>query len=297
VSLTSIRLREAWNWGGLSAKDLAVRTWHAMNQHETLDRAAVVAYYAMLSLVPLLSVTLAVALGAGSGVAAQIDDFARQFLPPQARDLVHDQVAKIQAASPVAILSFSFLVLLWSSSSMFVSVMDATNAAYGVRDRRPFWKRRAVAAVLTITEVVLLIAASLSVVVWPLVTGWIGLGSTAAAAATAVHWFVVVVILLTCFAAAYYFGPDVDQEWEWITPGSVLGVLVLVAASYGLRVYLHYGSSYNETYGTLAGVVLMLLWLYLAALALLVGAEINSVIEFAAPHGRAHGQRVAPRTE
>jgi membrane protein len=297
VSLTSVRLREAWNWGGLSAWELAVRTWRAIGQHETLDRAAVVAYYAMLSLVPLLGFTLAIAFGGAAGVAGQIDDLAGRFLPPEAQALVRDQVHKIRTGSPVAVLSFSFVVLLWSASSMFVSVMDAANAAYGVRDRRPFWKRRAVAAVLTVIVVVLLIAASLSIVAWPTVMGWLGLGGVAAAAATAVQWVVVVVVLLACFAAAYYFGPDVGQEWEWITPGSTFGVLVLIAASYGFRLYLHYGTSYSETYGALAGVVLLLLWLYLAALALLVGAEINCVIENAAPHGRARGRRVAPQTQ
>jgi membrane protein len=297
VSLTSIRLREAWNWGGLSARELAVRTWHAIDRHETLDRAAAVAFYAMLALVPLLGFTLAIAFGAATGVAEQIDDLARRFLPAEAQTLVRDQVHKVQTASPVGLLSFSFLVLLWSSSSLFVSVMDATNAAYGVRDRRPFWKRRVVAAVLTIIVVVLLIAASLSIVAWPTVMGWLGLGSVATAAATAVQWLVVVVVMLACFAAAYYFGPDVEQEWEWITPGSAFGVLVLIATSYGFRLYLDYGTSYSETYGALAGVVLLLLWLYFAALALLVGAEINCVIELAAPHGRAHGQRMAPQAQ
>ena len=297
MSLTTVRLREVWNWGGLSAWQLAVRTWRAMDQHETLDRAAAVAFYAMLALVPLLGFTLAIALGTAPGVANEIDDLSRRFLPPEARSIVHDQIQKIRAAPPTGVLSLSFLVLLWSASSLFVGVMDATNAAYGVRDRRPFWKRRLVAAVLTVIMGALLVAASMSMVAWPTVMGWLGLGGVAAAAATAVQWLVVVVVLLTCFAAAYYFGPDVEQEWEWITPGSAFGVLVLIAASYGFRLYLHYGTSYSETYGALAGVVLMLLWLYIASLVLLVGAEINCVIELAAPHGRAHGQRAAPQTE
>ncbi len=297
MSLTTVRLREAWNWGGLSAKQLAVRTWRAMDQHETFDRAAGVAFYAMLALVPLLGFTLAIALGTAPGVANEIDDLARRFLPEEARPIVHEQIQKIRAAPPTGVLSLSFLVLLWSASSLFVGVMDATNAAYGVRDRRPFWKRRLVAAVLTLIMGALLVAASLSVVAWPTVMGWVGLSDAAKAAATAVQWLVVVVVLLACFSAAYYFGPDVEQEWEWITPGSVFGVLVLIAASYGFRLYLHYGSSYSETYGALAGVVLMLLWLYIASLALLVGAEINCVIERAAPHGRVKGQRVAPQTE
>jgi membrane protein len=105
---------------------------------------------------------------------------------------------------------------------------------------------------------------------------------------------VVVAALLGSFALAYFFGPDVKQEWEWITPGAGLGVLVLIAASLGFRLYVQYGSS-SETYGALAGVVLLLLWFYLVALALLVGAEINCVIEQAAPHGRNPGQKVAPQ--
>jgi membrane protein len=296
MSLTSIRLREAWNWGGLSAKELAKRTYGAMDRHDTLNQAAVVAYYAMLALVPLLSFTLTIALGTRTQVAAEVLRMSRQMLPREADAIVRDQIHKIQNSPPVGLLSLSLLVLLWSASSLFVAIMDTTNAAYGVRDDRPWWERRLMAIVLTLVEVVLLVGASASIAAWPEVAGWFGLGGVAAAVATAVHWLGVVVALLAAFSVAYYFGPQIDQEWEWITPGSTLGVLALIAASLGFRAYLHFGSSYSETYGALAGVVLMMLWLYLAALALLVGAEINCVIEHAAPHGREPGQKKAPGT-
>jgi membrane protein len=294
VSLTSIRLREAWNWGGLSAKQLATRTWGAMGQHDTLNQAAVVAFYAMLGLVPFLGLILALALGTASGVAEQITTLSRTFLPPQARDLLLQQIDKIRTSPPVGVLSFSFVVLLWSSSSLFVAIMDATNASYSVRDSRPWWKRRLMAIVLALVESVLLVGAATLIVLWPALLDWFHLGSWSPAA-TVVQWLVVIIVLLASFATAYYFGPDVEQEWEWITPGSALGVLVLILASLGFRFYLHYGSTYSETYGALAGVVLMMLWLYLAALALLVGAEINCVIEFVAPHGRAPGQKEEPQ--
>ena len=87
-----------------------------------------------------------------------------------------------------------------------------------------------------------------------------------------------VAALLASFSIAYYFGPDVERGWEWVTPGSAFGVVTLVAASLGFRAYLVYGWSWSETYGTLAGVIILLLWFYAAALALLVGAEINCVI-------------------
>jgi membrane protein len=184
---------------------------------------------------------------------------------------------------------------LWSASGLFVAVMDGTNAAYGVHDNRPWWKRRLWALVLTVVEAVLFLGAALSILLWPKVMGWLGLGAVASTVATVVQWLVVIIALLAAFALAYYFSPDVEQEWEWITPGSALGVLVLILLTLGFRLYVEYGSSYSETYGALAGVIVTLLWLYLASLALLLGAEMNSVIEHAAPHGKAPGEKEAPQ--
>ncbi|MHB1422750.1 MAG: YihY/virulence factor BrkB family protein [Gemmataceae bacterium] len=298
MAFTSIRLKEAWNWGGLPLRDLAVRTYQAMDKHDTLNQAAVVAFFAMMSLVPLLGVVLTLALGARTGVADQIESLSKTLLPSEAYYIVRDQIHKIQANSSVGLLSLTILLLLWSASSMFVAVMDTTNAAYGVRDGRPWWKRRLLAIILTVAESVLLIGASLSIALWPEAAAWFGLSGLAWMLSTVVYWLVVAIALLSAFAAAYYFGPNVAQDWEWITPGSALGVLVLIAASLGFRWYIvHFGSSYSETYGTLAGVVLMMLWLYLAALALLVGAEVNCVIEHAAPHGKSPGQKESPPLE
>ncbi len=294
MAISSIRLREAWNWGGLSAKEVGVRTYRAMDQHDTLNQAAVVAFFAMLSLVPLLSLVLAFALGAQPGVAVQVQALCRQLMPTEAYHIVRDQIDKMQSATPIGLVSLSILLLLWSASSLFVAVMDTTNAAYGVRDERPWWKKRLLAIVLTIAETVLLIGACVTIAVWPQVMGWLGLSTLATTLATVVQWIVVVIALLSAFALAYYFGPHVEQEWEWITPGSTLGVLALIVSSLGFQLYLRFGNTYSETYGALAGVVLMMLWLYLAALALLVGAEVNCVIEHAAPHGRNSGQKEAP---
>jgi len=314
MSLTTIRLSEAWNWGGLSARELAVRTWRAIDKHETIDRAATIAFYAMLAFVPLLSLALALsgavafyamlsfvpmlgfalALGSQAGLTTHIESLSADLLPPAAQTIVTDQISKINQDRPVGLLSLSALLLLWSASSLFVAIMDATNAAYEVRDTRPWWKARLMAIVLTVVEAALLLGASASITAWPAVAGWLRLGGVALALATVVPWLGVGVALLAAFAVAYYFGPHIDQKWEWITPGSALGVLVLVVASLGFRGYVYFGPSYSETYGALTGVVLMLLWLYLASLALLVGAEINSVIEHAAPHGRRPGQKEDP---
>jgi membrane protein len=287
MSLIFPRWSQAWKWGGLSFKELAVRTYEAVDKHEIIDRAAIVAFYAMLALVPFLGLVLTISLGASDGVVArQILNLSRQFLPEAADEIVRGEVHAIQAAPRVGVVSVSFLILLWSASSASVAVMESINAAYGVRDGRAWWKRRLMAIVLTMVESFLLVGASFLIAAWPWLLSWFGLDTTAAVAATAAKWLVVVVALLASFAIAYYFGTNLEQEWEWITPGSTIGVLVLIAVNLGFRVYLRYGADFGATYGILAGVVLLLLWLYLAALALLVGAEINCVIAHAATRGK-----------
>jgi membrane protein len=295
MSWTTIRLREAWDWGGLSTKELAVRTYRQVDKHEILDRAAALAYYGMLSLIPFLSFLLALGLGGRSWISAEILRLSHEMLAPGADKLIQDQIHNMQTTSAVALLSFSTIVLLYSASSIFTGIMSATNAAYAVKETRPWWKRQVQGVILAIVEAALLIGSAGLVVAWPYVMDWLHLAGIGATLASVVQWFVVVVALLATFAIAYYWGPDLEQEWEWITPGSALGVLVLIAASLGLRYYVQYGSNYSATYGALAGVIILLLWLYIASLALLVGAEINCVIENAAPHGRNPGEKVAPQ--
>jgi membrane protein len=248
----------------------------------------------MLGLIPLLGILLAISLGVGPKVAEQILGWSDEFLPAEAAKLIEDQITQVRSSPPTGVLSFGFLVLLWSASSLFTAVMDGTNAAYAVRDSRPWWKRQLISVALTVAEAVLFLGAALLIVLWPKITGWLDLGTATTVIASVVQWLVVVVLLLASFSLAYFFTPDVEQEWEWITPGSSLGVLLMVVLTLGFRFYVQYGSSYNATYGALAGVIVTLLWFYLAALALLTGAEINSVIEHAAPHGTALGEKDTP---
>jgi membrane protein len=276
---TASRLNRAWDWGGLTVKQLAVQTYGQMVRHETLDRAAIVAFYGLLSMAPFLSLVVAAALGRGGALAVEIVALSRKYLAPETCAVIEDQVQKIQSTAPIGVLSLSFGILLWSSSSAFIAVMDATNAAYGSRDQRSWWRRRLIAIVLTVVESALLIAALVAILAWPHVWTWIGLGSAPAMLVVLFQWVVAVVLLLLTFSIAYYFTKEIKHSWEWVTPGGVVGVLALIAATLGFRLYLRYGFKVSETYGTLAGVVLLLLWFYIAALTLLVGAEVNNVIE------------------
>jgi membrane protein len=232
----------------------------------------------MLALVPFLGFLITMALGVKSEVADEFLILAHQFLPAEAQDVVADQIAKFQEAPASSLLSLSLAILLWSASSLFVAVIDANNAAYEVKDYRPWWWRRLMGILLTIVESILLVSASLSIILWPNVSHWIGLTGSEGLMAEIVQWVVVTFALTACFSIAYYFSPGVRREWKWFTPGATFGVILLISASLGFRFYLRFGTSYSVTYGVLAGIILLLLWFYIAALALLLGAEINSVI-------------------
>jgi uncharacterized BrkB/YihY/UPF0761 family membrane protein len=126
-----------------------------------------VAFFALLSLAPFLSLVVAAALGSGGSLAAELLPVSRQLLPREAHAVIQEQVRKIQSSAEAGVLSLSFVILLWSSSSSFIAVMDAINAAYGSRDQRPWWRRRLMAVVLTVVESVLLIVALVAILAWP----------------------------------------------------------------------------------------------------------------------------------
>lgn len=183
------------------------------------------------------------------------------------------------------------------------SLMSGLNAAYNVRDARPWWKKRGIALGLTLAISILVIAALFIVVaggsVAELVGGKLHLGTVAIIAWKVLQWPVALAFIIFAFALIYYFGPDLkEQHWYWITPGSVVGVLLWLATSFAIRVYLHFFNTYSRTYGSLGAVIILLLWFYVTGLSFLVGGEINSEIEHAAaerghPEAKPEGQKAA----
>jgi membrane protein len=172
-----------------------------------------------------------------------------------------------------------------------VAVMDAMNRIMGVQETRPFWKVHLTAMLMTLSQAAILIIAFVATLVWPQIIQWLGLSHTAAAIATMIQGFTVFVIILLSFSLSLYFGPDADQRWEWITPGSLIGALVLLCVSLLFRLYVQNWANYSATYGSLAGVVILMSWLWICCIELLAAAEFNKVIEDASPLGKPYGQR------
>ncbi len=291
--------------GGLSVRELVTRTYHAIDEHEIQTRAAGIAFYAMLALVPFIGLILFMAIqllpdltgqsstgqDIGDQTVSQFQSTLAQILPKEATEEIQDQITRLKKEPPVGFLSFGLLVTLWLSSSIFVAIIDATNRIYGVQERRGIVKLRLVAIAMTILQASILIGSLLSVMAWSSLMTYLKLGGSASVVATAVQYLVIFLMVLISFALTYYIAPDANQKWEWITPGSFVGAGLFVVATVGFRIYVQNFANYNKTYGLLGGVMVLLFWFWISALVLLGAAQVNKIIEEASPLGKNHGQR------
>jgi membrane protein len=251
------------------------------------DWAAALTYYAVLALFPMLIVLVALLglAGQGNTIDTLISSLDRAGLSGVAGSInrpLHEVVMHKGGAG--ALLGFALLGSLWSASGYVGAFMRAANAIYDVEEGRPFWKRRPLQVVLTLGMVLLLACVSLALVLTGklaiAVGDAIGVGRDAVHVWNIAKWPGLLIIVMTMFAVLYYIAPNVRQpRFRWVTPGGILGVVLWVAASAGFGVYIANLGSYDRTYGTLASVIVFLVWLWLTNLALLLGAEFDAELE------------------
>jgi membrane protein len=279
--------------GGLSLRDLAVRTWKRIEQNELMTRAAAVAFYAMLALVPFLALVLAITIdllpdlsgpsGVDAGIANMTVGELRQTLkglfPSDAYGVIEAQVTRLQRQPKAGLISISLAITLWLASSLFVAITDAMNRIYGFAETRPFWKLRLIAMVMTVVQAAILIAALFGIVAWPELMAWLGVRRSLLPLVTAVRWIIVTVMVLLSFALSFYVGPASKPCWSWITPGGLAGTAVFLAASYAFRVYVQNFTNYDATYGSLGGVMVLMSWFWISCFVLMIAAQINKEIE------------------
>lgn len=303
-----LRLREAMSLGGLTVREFLARTWRTMNDHEVMTRASAVAFYAMLAAVPFLGIVLLLAVqllpdltrragGAGLGdkTVVQLEATLSELFPGDVTKIVEDQIVRIQQSPPVGLLSVGLVILLWSASSLYAAIIDAMNRIAGVKERRSYVKIRLVAILMTVVESTILVGSLVAIVGWSWFLRKLGISSAPAQAlATAALWVGLFLMVLASFAVTFYIGPDADQSWEWITPGSLFGTVGFLAASLAFRYYIEKFTHYDKTYGSLGGVMVLMFWFWISSLVLLVAAQMNQVIEDASPLGKRFGQRTDP---
>ena len=288
----------AWKLGGLSSKQLSNRVWREFNDDEILDRAAALSYYFLGAMFPLLLVlfsVLGLLAATGSKIRESVLQYLATILPPSASGLIHQTLDQIMKSSGGGKISFGLLLSLWSASAGVVGIMSALNVVYDIREQRSFLRVRAVAIGLTIAmSILVVIGLTLTLYggnIAEMLGTHLGLGTAFVVAWKVLQWPLILFALLLSFSLLYYFGPSIrDQKWEWVTPGSVAGLVLWLAVSFGFKVYLNYFNTFSATYGSLGAVIILMLWLYVSGLAFLLGAEINSEIEHAAAE---HGDREA----
>ena len=283
--------------GGLTITELAGRVWSEMTDDSVWDAAAQLGYYFLLALFPLLIFMLSlVALVPDLDLVGSLLGALQSVMPGSAYDLVGSEIERILASSNGGLLTFGMLGTVWAASSGVVSLIGTLDRAYEVDEQRGFVKLRLTAIGLTVALVALLVTGGVLLTAGDAIVEWaaglLGLDWIGRVVGTAVSYLVGLGLLFAALEVVYFFGPDLeDQKWHWVTPGSIVGVLLFVAASIGFTLYLRFNDSYSVTYGSIGAVIVLMLWLYLLGLSIVVGAEVNSEIAKAA---RARGREDAP---
>jgi len=286
----------AWTFGGLGVTELGRRVLAEIRDDDCLGRAAQLAYYFLFALFPFfLFLTTLLGYLPIPDLLDRLLETLGQMLPGEALRLVEDNVRQLVTGQRGGLLSFGILAALWTSSSALTAMTDSLNRAYDVEEGRPFWKVRLTAIGLTVGLSAFIVVALVLLTFGPQLGGWIadlvGLGRVFEVTWNVVRWPVIVGLLVVAIALLYYFAPDVEQSWQWITPGSACAVLGWLLASLSFAFYVNRFGSYNATYGSIGAVIVLLTWMYVTGLFILIGGEINAEIEHAAPSGKEPGDK------
>jgi len=227
-------------------------------------------------------------------------DYLSGVMPGSATAFIKDQllsITKSQAESAFTLGAIiSIALALWGVSGAFRSIMEAMNVMYEVEEDRPFWTVYGLSILMSLAVVILMVSAFGIVIFGGSIggglAGAIGLGSIFQTVWSIVQWPIVACIVLFTFALIYFFAPAAKQKFTWISPGSVLAFVFWLVFSLLFSFYVGASGSYSATYGSLAGVIILMLYVYYSAFIMLVGAEMNQVIEWHIPGGKNEGEKV-----
>ena len=277
---------------------LLKRTAKETMADDALGLAAQLAYYFFLALFPAVLALLALAsFFPIHDFTDQVSGALGQFAPPEMLSLIRDQLTSLSGNADAGIFSVGFLGALWSSSAALVALISALNRAYDIEDGRPWWKVRLTAILLTAGLGLFVVTAFTLVVAGPelgeALAGRFGMGDAFTWTWKVLQWPVAFALVTFAIGLVYYFGPDAEQEWVWVSPGAVAATTLWLIGSLAFRFYIVNFGSYQQTYGLIGSVIVLMLWFYLSGLCLIVGAEMAAEIEHAAPWAKGPGEKVA----
>ncbi|MFH8447902.1 YihY/virulence factor BrkB family protein [Streptomyces fungicidicus] len=271
---------------------------------ELTDRAAALTYYGVLSLFPALLALVSVLGLTGRSTTDKVLENLQELAPGSARDIITQAVRQLQGNAGVGSLMavVGLLLAVWSASGYVAAFIRSANAVYDVPEGRPVWKVLPVRFGVTVALLVLAVLSALIVVF----TGGLarragdalGLGDTALTVWSIAKWPVLVLLVVVMIALLYWAAPNAKvRGFRWITPGSFLALAIWLVASAGFAFYVANFGSYNKTYGTMAGVIVFLIWLWITNLAILLGLEFDAEIARQRAIAGGHPPEAEPYTE
>jgi membrane protein len=277
--------------------ELVKRTIKESVEDDVLGLAAQQAYYFLFALFPaLLTLVSFASFFPLENLTDEVFKTLARFAPPDVLRIINEQLLEISRGNKGGLLTFAFLLTIWSSSGALVSIISTLNAAYDITEGRSLVRVRLIAILLTLGLAFFILVSMALIIVGPTLAerlaAMLHLGPVFEWTWKILQWPIVLVLVSTAIALVYYFAPDAEQYWVWLTPGAILATLLWLASSLSLKYYLANFSDFNETYGAIGGFMVLLLWLYLTSVAILIGAELNAEVEHASPYGKAPGEKV-----
>jgi membrane protein len=255
-------------------------TYEDVLRNHTLQMAAALSYYFVLSFFPsLILMSAIVAYLPVPNLFDQALSMMARFLPPDSMGLVRRVLSDVITPNRGTFLSFGILGTLWTASGGFSAAIEALNVAYDVEDDRPFWKTRPLAVGLALVIGALILVALSVMIVGPRFGEWLAarvhLSYLFVVLWPYLHWSIAIGFTIFAVEALYFVAPNVRQRFLATLPGAVLAVGCWLALSYLLGVYFRHFANFNKTYGTLGAGIALMTWLYWTGFAMLVGAELN----------------------
>lgn len=280
---------------GVGAGTLLKRTLKEYKQDDMSIYAAALSFQGLLALFPFI--LFLVALLGFLNLATFFDWLREQaalVLPPMAMEQINSVINEVQK-SEGGLLSVGVLLALISASKGVRMLMHALNVAYDVEEERPGWKLFLMSVVYTLGLTAMLLVAAAFMILGPQIMEWlasqIGMQQVVVTIWTWLRWPAAILLLMLAVAVIYYVAPDVEQKFRFITPGSVVAVIVWILASLAFGWYVQSFGNYSATYGSIGAIIVLLLYFFISASVLLLGAELNAVIEHASPEGKSEGDK------
>jgi membrane protein len=266
--------------------EVARRTVSEISSDNCLGLAAQLSFYFLLALFPAL--LFFVALLGYLPLDNALDELlvALGTVAPSAMvDLIRGQLESVSEGCNAGLLTLGIAGALWTSSAALVAIIDALNRAYDITEWRSWWKRRLLAIGLTVGLAFFILISTTFVLVGPdvvkVIAGWMGLAPAVATVWAWLRWPVIIVCVVVGLDLVFHFAPNRKSRWVWVTPGALLATGLWIVSSFAFKLYVSNFGNYTATYGAIGAVIIAMLWFYVSSLAILVGAELNAVVEHA----------------